>query len=67
MARFTKTRANGEFMGWDELSPNAECTEATLPGDLGVKMPPDVLVHCENLEPGSMLRTFDGIEYFREW
>lgn len=71
MARFLKTWNDGTFIGWDDISPNAKCTEATFAGDLGVKMSSDDVKLFSTLEPGQRVeQALPGIfpiTYFREW
>lgn len=67
MTRYTKTWRDNMFMGWDELSLEAKCTEATLAVDLGCKIPEYAIAIFQGLEPGQTYTTYDGIKYFREW
>jgi hypothetical protein len=65
--RYTKTLRDGLFMGWDELSTTAECSEATLAKDLGTAMNEDDLATFQRLGPGEVYSTREFTEYFREW
>lgn len=67
MARYTKTYQDRDFMGWDELSKTAECTEATHEDDLGEHMRPVDIMVFENLGPGETHTSQNGTKFFREW
>jgi len=67
MARFTKTKKDGNFMGWDEARQGAECSEAKSITDLYAKMNVADAKIFQSLSPGQVYTTRDFIEYFREF
>ena len=67
MARFIKTLANGNFLGWDSLEAGSLTTEASERDDLGLPLSAEATRIFAGLEPCETFKTFDRIEYFREW
>jgi hypothetical protein len=55
---FYHTSPRYQFIGWDELG--GEATEATLAGNLGVKMSPHLERHFARLGPGESVTTDAG-------
>lgn len=69
MARYVKSvnlLPYGHFIGWDELTPNAESSEATNVHHLYKLMGEQDFKIFKALTPGEF-KTVDDTEYFREW